>query len=196
MFCISIFGMELAVDFTAPALLGLLSIYLPQKAFLQMCAACLLHESAHLLMMRLLSQRPAGLRLSAAGMQLSIRSGMLCPLPALTAILLSGAAANFAAALCFFACGDKDSAGANLSLALFNLLPYRSTDGGTLIAALLEHRLIAEHPERVQQIMRLLCIAAALTVSAGLIRMHSRNLSLWSMLLFMTASELTGDPVK
>ena len=194
MFCISIFGMELAVDFTAPALLGLLSIYLPQAAFLQMCAACLLHETAHLLMMGLLAQRPARLRLSAAGMQLPIRSGVLCPMPALTAILLSGAAANLVAALCFFACGDKNSAGANLSLALFNLLPYRSTDGGTLIAALLEHRLIAARPERIPQIMRLLCIAATLSVGAGLICIRSGNLSLWGMLLFMTAEELLSRP--
>lgn len=189
MFCIYLFGMELAVDFTAPALLALLSLRLPQTAFLQMCAACLLHESAHLLTMLLFGQRPAQLRLSAAGMRLTLQKDALCPMPALAVILLAGAGANLLAALCFFAAHDKDSAAANLSLALFNLLPYRSTDGGTLLYALLEPRYIVRHPAKLRHCMRLLCTVTTLLLSAVLLCTHSGSFSFWSMLLFMTVSE-------
>lgn len=191
--CITILGTELAVDFTAPALLALLSLCLPMPAFCQMCAACLLHETAHIAAMLLCGRKPALLRISAAGMRLTLGADALCPLPQLTAILLSGAAANFAAAAALSAAGLPDAAAANLSLGLFNLLPYRSTDGGTWLAALLEPRYIAHAPGRLRTILRICCIFTTLLLSAALLAAHSRNLSIWSMVIFMTAAEFFGE---
>lgn len=178
------------MDFTAPALLALLSLHLPAHAFLQTCAACLLHEAAHIAAMLLCGRKPALLRISAAGMRLTLGQDALCPLPQLTVILLAGAAANFAAAAGLAAAGLREAAGANLSLGLFNLLPYRATDGGTWLTALLEPRCIAERPERLRSCMRLCSAAATVLLTALLLAAHSRNLSLWGMLIFMAASEL------
>ena len=193
MLCLMLLGMELAVDFTAPALLALLSAYLPRAALLQMLSACVLHESAHFLLIALTGQKPAQLRVSAAGLRLTMQRGALCPMGAFCAILLAGAAANLLAAAGFALAGLPDAAAANLSLALFNLLPYRSTDGGTLLLAALEHRFCASAPELPQRIMRIICIFAAVLLSALLAAAKVRSLSLWGMLLFMTLAELTAD---
>jgi len=189
LFCITVFGMELAVDFTAPALLAFLSLMLPKRTFLHMCAACLLHEAAHFFAMIVLRRRPSLLRVSAAGLHLELKQDAVCPLPVLAAVLLAGAAANFSAATLFFALHMPDAVQAHASLAVFNLLPYRSTDGGTLLCAVLEPRLIRSNPAKLRSVMRTLCILLTASLSALLIAAHSRNLSVWCMILFMTAAE-------
>ena len=126
-------------------------------------------------------------------MRLTLGADALCPMPQLTVILLSGAAANFLAAAALFAAGLPDAAAANLSLGLFNLLPYRSTDGGTWLAALLEPRYIAHHPARLRLCMRICCIFTTAVLASALLAMQSRNLSIWSMIVFMTAAEFFGE---
>ena len=194
MFCMNLCGMELTADFTAPALLALLSLRMTQREFLQMCAACLLHETAHLLTVLLLGQRPSQLRLSAAGMRLCLKHDALIPMPAMTAVLLSGIAANLIAAGCLSVRGDAAGAGVNLSLALFNLLPFRSTDGGTLLYAVLEQKFIEHAPAALRSCMRMLCTGTALVLAAAMLLLRCRNLSLWSMLLFVTAAEWLDLP--
>ena len=50
------------MDFTAPALLGMLSLMLPREALLRTLTACLLHECAHLLAAAATGQKPRLLR--------------------------------------------------------------------------------------------------------------------------------------
>ena len=138
MVCFTVCGLKLAVDFTAPAMLALLSLMLPQEALLRTLAAALLHESAHLLVIALTGQKPERLRISAAGLCLHIQAAALCPARSFVLILCAGPAANLLAAAGLALCGFPESAAANLSLAVFNLLPFRCTDGGSLLHTLAE----------------------------------------------------------
>ena len=190
MVCLKIGGMTVAADFTAPALLALLALMQPQEDVLRMIAACVLHESAHFLAAALTCQKPDTLRISAAGMQLSLRKDALCPLSSLTAILLSGVCANLLAAACLFRAGFSAAAQANLSLGLFNLLPYSSTDGGTLLAAFAEHLLLTRHPDRIQPFLRRTALLTTVLLASAMCAAGIRNPSLWGMLAFMTFSEL------
>lgn len=189
MVCFDLFGMRLAVDFTAPALLALLSLILPADALWQTAAACLLHECAHLLMIAALGQKPALLHLSAAGMRLETVGRAVMPLRLSAWILLAGPLANLAAAAGFALCGLREAAAAHLSLSLFNLLPFRSTDGGTLLYLWLEERLLTRAPELPAQILRALAAATAALLLCGMWLLHLRNLSLVGMVAFMVLSE-------
>lgn len=189
-FCMTVCGLELAVDFTAPALLALLAMTLPKSAFFDLCTAALLHEGAHFFAMLLTKRRPERLRLSAAGMELSLHEGVLCPLPQLAAILLAGSLANAAAAMLFAVKGLPDAAAANLALAMFNLLPYRAADGGTLLEALLESHFLEAKPRLPLLVMRLCCCLATAFLAALLIAARVQNPALWAMLLFVTADGL------
>lgn len=181
--------MRLAVDFTAPALLALLSLILPADAVWQTAAACVLHESAHLLMIAAAGQRPSLLHLSAAGMRLEMRGHAVMPLHLSAWILLAGPLANLAAAAGFALCGFGAAAAANLSLCLFNLLPFRSTDGGTLLYAWLEDCLLTRAPELPARILRVLAAVMAILLFCGMWLLHLRNLSLIGMVVFMLLSE-------
>ena len=192
MVCIRLFGMSIAVDFTAPALLALLSLMLPEEAVLQTVAAAVLHECGHLLTIVLLHQQPAMLRLSAAGMRLETAGTVLIPLRKFAWILLAGPLANLAAAICFYGSGLQSAAAAHLSLCLFNLLPYRSTDGGTLLFALLEAWLLPRAPERPAQIMRAAAVLTSASLFLGIVLLRLHSPSLAGMVVFMLLSELLG----
>lgn len=181
-------GLTLAVDFTAPALLALTALLLPQEVLLRTLAACLLHENAHFLALALTGQNPELLRISAAGMRLELRAAAICPLHSSILILAAGPAANFLAAALFHAVGHPESAAANLALALFNLLPYRSTDGGSLLYLLLEHRFLEFAPERPRQILRTVSLLTTAAAAGILFRAGIRNPSLWGMLIFLLLS--------
>lgn len=193
MICFSVFGMTLAVDFTAPALLALLSLYLTPQAMMQTLSACILHETAHLLTALLLRQKPALLRVSAAGLRMELRGSILCPTAEYSLILISGAAANLLAAACFALAGLPAAANANLSLGLFNLLPYRSTDGGTLLHALLERACIRKHPELPANIMHPVCCITTALLCFALPAAGIRNPSVWGMLSFMFFSDMMKE---
>ena len=189
MVCFVFFGLRLSLDFTAPALLAFLSMYLPPAALARTAAACLLHESAHLLMIALTGQKPALLRISAAGLRLELHAPALCPTGALVKILCAGPAVNLLAAAGFFLLGAPESTAANLSLALFNLLPFRSTDGGSLLDALTE-KLICSRPELPGRLRRCLALMTAALLACGLCAGTFRSPSLWGMLVFLVCDEL------
>lgn len=189
MVCFDLFGLRLALDFTAPALLALLSLYLSPAALLRTAAACILHESAHLLVIALTGQKPACLRISAAGLRLETNGTALIPLRYFAWILLAGPLANLLAAVGFARLGMPDSAAANLSLCCFNLLPFRSTDGGTLLHAILEQHDLTHAPERPRRILHLLSLAAAALIFYRMYTQHAVNWSLCGMLIFMIIAE-------
>ncbi|HAG12278.1 MAG TPA: hypothetical protein DCG49_00265 [Ruminococcus sp.] len=190
MVCIHISGMTLAADFTAPALLAFLALLLPPQALLQTVLACVLHESAHFLAIAATGQMPSLLRISAAGLHLELQGASLCPTGAYCRILAAGAFANIAAAIGFQLAGIPEPAAANLSLGLFNLLPFRSTDGGTMLHLLLERRFYSTKPELPARIMRFIAFTAACLLGILLRKAKISSPSVWGMLIFMFLSDM------
>lgn len=191
MVCFNIRGLKIAVDFTAPALLALLSMYVSAETLCRTGAACLLHECAHLLMIVCIGRKPALLRISAAGLRLETAGTAVMPLHLFAEILLAGPAANLLAAAGFMLLGMPETAAANLSLCCFNLLPFRSTDGGTLLHAWLEQHFLLRMPEMPQRIMRCTAAVSVILLLGGMYHTGSWNFSLFGMLLYMLAAEFT-----
>ena len=190
MVILTVAGMTLAVDFTAPALLAFLVLTQPGTAVCCVLGACLLHESAHFLAAALTGQRPEALRVSAAGLRLTLKQPALCPPAPLVCILLAGAAANLTAAALLRGIGRTGAAGMHLALGIFNLLPCRCTDGGSLLAALLQHRLLTSKGYLVQPVLTAVSLltAAALAVLAAAAGI--RSAALWGMICFLTVSSV------
>ena len=188
MVCFRFLGIMLRIDFTAPFLLGILSLTLPAEQVRQTVLACLLHEAAHLITVYLTKQRPAMLTVSAAGMQLTLRRGALCPEKACSLILLSGPLCNLAAGICFLCCGMQQAAAGNLSLCVFNLLPFRGTDGGSFLRMHLTRKNIT-HTSRAEQLTRILSVTTAFFIITAMHITGYRNFSLTAMILYLTAAE-------
>ncbi len=189
MVCFELFGLKFALDFTAPALFALLSMYLSPIAICRMAAACLLHECAHLLAIAMLGKQPALMRISAAGLRLETDGTAVLPLRLLAVIALSGPIANLAAAAGFYRLGMPEAAAANLSLCWFNLLPFRSTDGGALLYACLEQCFLTRAVKLPRRLLLGMAIGTVVLILFWMYHTGIWNLSLCGMLLFMLAAE-------
>ena len=180
-------GMVLEVDFTAPACLACLFLLLPSDAVWLTLSACIIHETAHLFMTAALHHPPKLLRLSAVGMRLVIGDLAVCPADHQAAIWLSGAAANLLMAAMLWRLGHVTAAGVQLAMGLFNLLPYRAADGGSLIDALWQGSAWGiRHPN----LRRWACLPLTVGLLYCLWRGQIQNVSLWGMLALLQLSEL------
>ncbi len=189
MVCVNLGGMQLRVDFTAPALGAFLCMMLPVSEVTQMCFACLLHESAHFLAFCYYGCKPRMLQISAIGCNLCGDHLMVYPIKQQAVILLSGVTVNLLAAVIFMQAGFDGAAQWQLATAACNLMPYRSTDGGTLLYLLLEQLLKDADSHRVECIWRcwIICITAAL--ACLMLHQMQTTVAMWAMLLFLFAAE-------
>lgn len=188
MVCFRFLGIMLCIDFTAPFLLGMLSLTLPPAQVRQTVLACVLHESAHLITVYLTRQRPAALTVSAAGMRLTLRRGALCPTKSSALILLSGPLCNLAAGILFAALRMPQAAAGNLSLCVFNLLPFRGTDGGSFLRLFLT-RTHLSRAAFAEQLARILSVLTAIGIFAVMHITGYVNFSLAAMILYLMIAE-------
>ena len=188
---LTLLDMTLVLDFTAPAWGALLSLMLPRPVLLRTLLAGLLHESAHLAVMRLCRQRPESMRISAAGLCLRMRGEALCPLPQHCAVLLAGPLANALAGGICLALGEQPFGYANLSLGMLNLLPFSGTDGGSLLHALLTHALLARAPGRILTVTRAATLLTACLTAGALAAARIGSPPMWTVLLWLTVTGLT-----
>lgn len=189
MVCFDLFGLRLALDFTAPALFALLSMYLSPAELCRTAAACLLHECAHLLVIAKIGRKPTLMRISAAGLRLETAGTAVMPLRLFAVILIAGPLANLLAAAVFYLLGMQEAAAANLSLCCFNLLPFRSTDGGTLLGAYLEQCFLTRAAELPRRLLLCMAMGTVALILFGMYRTDTWNLSLCGMVLFMLTAE-------
>lgn len=191
MVCVNVCGVAVRVDFTAPALLALMFLTLPQTDAALLVLACVLHESAHFLALSICREKPTELQISGLGMQLCIPQAVVLPLGKLAVIALAGAAANGIAAVCFAAHGMDTAAAVNVSMGMFNLLPFRGTDGGTLLYAFYE-QIFAERGVDVKRVWKVQ--TAAVTILLGMLLFVGQiwNISLWGMLIYLAAQDITA----
>lgn len=186
---VTIRGLRIGVDFTLPALGALLCMSMPLSELMMLLTACVLHEGAHLLAMWYCGCKPSLLRISAAGMQLSAEHLAVFPFPRQAMILLAGAAMNLLAAALLLLCGMRMAALWNLAAAIFNLLPYRAADGGTLLYIWLEERLGTARGDRLDGIWYGMVLLFTAIFVMGLCFLPARTPLLWAMLALLAASE-------
>lgn len=187
---ITLRGLRVGIDFTAPAFGALLCMMMPFREVMLLLGACVLHESAHLIALWYYGCRPRSLRISASGMELSAEHLAVCPLRQQRVILLAGAGTNLAAALLFALAGAESAALWQLGTGIFNLLPYRAADGGTLLYLWLEERLGIAKGEHIGRIWRLLMLLLTGMFALLLLFLSVHSLWIWAMLAFLLASEL------
>lgn len=102
-------------------------------------ATCAVHESGHIITLLSYGGRIKAVELSGTGIRIIIKKSGMIPVKSSLFILLSGPAANM---IVFFmikltGCGGVFSL-LNLMAAAYNMLPYRSLDGGAVIDLLTE----------------------------------------------------------
>ena len=154
-------------------------------------AAALCHELGHLTVMRMLACRTDTFELTLFGAQISTSLWNVST-PALVAVYAAGFAANLisaagavlvfghtAASELFVAC--------SLSLAVINMLPIRSLDGGCIAEALL-YKISPLHAHTVLPVISAVTLVLLWLAAVYLILLFNSNISLLLFCIYLFAT--------
>lgn len=161
-------NMLLRLDFSFFAVLSLF-LFLDNSGFgIAALCACGLHELSHFAVMTAFGIAPETVTFYGAGIRITSLKTENSKATARALILAAGCAANFAAAIAFWASGESAAAVINLFVGAFNLLPIGELDGAALLKMLLIKRCRPENIDRYMRYAGFLSAAAiAGTVTAA-----------------------------
>lgn len=115
-------------------------IYLDgMNLFVQVFAACALHEAGHCLAASLAGSKIYALRLTAIGAEMKLASEIHLSYAQDALIAFAGPAVNLLAAWAAVRAEAHLFAGLNLCLGFFNLFPIRPLDGARIVTGLLSY---------------------------------------------------------
>ncbi|MBQ9897835.1 MAG: M50 family metallopeptidase [Ruminococcus sp.] len=124
--------------FSFLVLTALLFLLRDEKLILSLAAVCAVHEAGHLTAMSLTGARVRSVTLSAAGIRIETVRTPLRSVPRDILVLLAGPFANVLMYILLTAAHCPGSFPMlNLAAAAYNLLPYRTLDGGAVVGALI-----------------------------------------------------------
>ena len=150
------------IDFSFLVFNALVFLVRDGRSELAFYTVCALHEAGHLVLLLLTGGSAASVCFTAAGIRIDTRKTGAAPLLHDIAVLLAGPAVNGIAfaALRLMERGGEFAA-LNLMAAVYNMLPYRSLDGGALIALLTMGSSVEKAAELILAAVKLLMTAAA-----------------------------------
>ena len=130
-------------------LLVAILIYLDGTVFfIQVLAACILHEAGHYCAVLGVGGRVRELRLTAVGAEMKLDSDIQLSYSQDVLLAFAGPAVNLFAAWVAVRVGSNLFAGLNLSFGLLNLLPVRPLDGGRILTDVLS-LFVPEQAEKI-----------------------------------------------
>lgn len=140
--------------------------------------SCLLHECGHLTAMLIFEQAPEKLCFYAGGIKIVPRHTAVSRLEH-TIVLSAGCAVNLIVAAVSHIIGLEELSRINLALALINLMPFGSLDGGRLMQMYLG-----------EGARKFIAISAAVITAAMLISAGGMSFSVIIFLFFIAAAEI------
>ena len=139
----------------------------------------------------------AQLRFSGTGIRIIPHKNSVLPISRDIAILLGGPFANILVWAVLLPIGKAQSfAYMNLFLGFFNLLPYRSLDGGEAIISLSEYSGGCGRAMRAEKVLAFVNILLAAVIAAVAVKHEFMSFTLLVMLVWLTAEELLGQREK
>ena len=154
-------------------------------------AAALCHELGHLLMMRICSCEADSFEIGLFGAEISTALWDLGVFRT-TAIYAAGAAANLISAACVTAFFGHTVAAelftaCSISLAVINMLPIRSLDGGCIAEAII-YKIFPLHAHTVLTVISAVTIVILWLASVYLILLFNANISLLLFCIYLFAT--------
>ena len=155
-------GVTLRVEFSFLVFNALVFLFRDSTLVLAFYTTCALHEFGHILALGLTGGRLSSVSFGAAGIRMyTVRTGAE-PVTSSLFVLLAGPAANMLVftAMKLAGCGGIFPA-LNLLAAAYNMLPFRSLDGGAVIALFTVGTPHERTAELVLKVIRLIIIVFA-----------------------------------
>lgn len=179
--------LEISVTFGFLLVLSLLSVTGSLSLGFTAIASCIIHELGHCFASVILNVKIKSLTLWAGGVQIE-RESRIISIGAELAVLISGPLFNLISAIFYLLFGFNDAAMVNLTLAIFNLLPYSSLDGGCMIKAVLERKSLNVHI-----IQKVIAVSFGIIILIALFLTRNHNITADATILLLTADELFSE---
>ena len=156
-------GVSVNISFSFLVFNALIFLIRDSRLIMAFYTTCAIHEAGHIFALKLTSGSVSGIIFSGAGIRIDTRKSCTLPLRSSLFVLIAGPAVNLIVYAVFRSCGGVFPI-LNLAAALYNLLPYRSLDGGAIIALFVTGTPHERRAELILSVIKLLMIAAALAV--------------------------------
>lgn len=156
-------GIFIRIDFSFLVFNALIFLVRDSRFILEFYTACAVHEAGHIIALEMTGGSISGVVLSGAGIRIDTRRNVLDTCRSSLFVLAAGPAVNLIMYVLFRSCGGAFPV-INLTLALYNLLPFRSLDGGAMIALFTVGTSFERTAELILSAVKLLIIATALAV--------------------------------
>lgn len=174
-------GVKIRVGFLFFAVLTALMLIDRTGLVLWGLAACMIHESGHLLACLLVGHRPKELTLEPTGIRM-VEGDELISYHKEICILLAGSLTNLLTCSIIFlslqTVGARLFATTHLVLGVFNLLPIGALDGGRIVRLTALNFLPPDRAERVSELVSILFLIPIALLSIVLVLSASRNFTL------------------
>lgn len=183
------------IDFGFLAVIALLCILDNGKYILYGVWVCIIHEIGHIVPMFALGEKVKAVKLHAFGIKISPQKNKIRPVFQDIIIILGGATVNILLGV-MVSIGDISTntqvfASMNIILGVFNLLPYTSFDGGTLILTIADY--FNGNAFEVRKILRLVNCILSIALLAFLLVNHITNITLMITISYLILIEIIGN---
>lgn len=188
------FGIKISFDFSFFATLALLMLLKDTKYIILGFYACMLHEIGHLILMNLAGGKLEKISFYGAGIKI-VPAHKIMPFFKDILILLGGPLANFIAFSVAFLLSFKNNdilifAFMNLTVGIFNLLPFKAFDGGRILALIFGNFLSIQNANKAAMILKILCVFLIGIFFCFFIINKSGNITLYLTVLYFLVCEI------
>lgn len=189
------FGIKISFDFSFFATLALLMFLKDAEYIILGFYACMLHEIGHLILMNLAGGKLEKISFYGAGIKI-VPTHKIMPFFKDVLILLGGPLVNFIAFFIAFLFSFKNNndilifAFMNLTVGIFNLLPFKAFDGGRILDLIFGNFLSIQNASKAAMILKILCVFLIGIFFCFFIINKSGNITLYLTVLYFLVCEI------
>lgn len=177
------FGLDTCFTFGFFLGVSLLSWFHSPSVGVMAVSACVIHELGHCFMAIILNVKIIGVKFWVGGVLIK-KENRIIPVSHELMILICGPAFNLIFAVFYALGGRLDEAAVNAAFALFNLLPCRTLDGGSMLCLLLERQLRCA--ERLQKTV---CVSLGAALTLLMLATDTGSIATIGTVILLTVNE-------
>lgn len=181
-----IFGIDTVFTFGFFLVISMLSLWRSPSVGVMAVSACIIHELGHCFMSVILNVKLVGVKFWAGGVLIK-KEKRIIPFPYELSILLCGPVFNLIFSMFYAVGGRYDAAVLNAVFALFNMLPFRTLDGGSILALCLERRM-----RFGGEVQRIVCTALGIAVILFMLATGTGSAVTIAAIAILTLNEAIG----
>lgn len=177
--------LKISFDFCFFTVIALMFVLSDESQLIPAITACIIHETGHLIPITFCGKRISAIRFHGGGIKIIPAQEHIHPFLYDAIVMLGGCTANLLTSA-MLAVRNPVFAMINFCIGIFNLLPYRSLDGGCFIEMVLEY-FFPEH--NIEIPLKIFCTLFSILLIFLIFTFAERNVTLIAVTVYLLATE-------